>query len=662
MVFLTPSLDDRRFQDIVDQAKSLIPRYCPEWTDHNVSDPGVALIELFAWMTELLLYRVNQVPDRMYVRFLEMIGVRLEPPRAARAPVTFYLSAPQASEQTIDEGTEVATVRTETSPATVFTTESPLVIRPPNVLRALTRNVSRGEDGDWTQHDLRRLALPGHRLRMFPPHPAPGDAFYLAFKEDHSAHVLALVVNCELAGGAGVDPTQPPLEWQAWQGASNRWAACEVEHDGTGGFNRSGEVILHVPAMAPGTFHELHAYWLRCRLTDAQAARGYEVSPDLQSLRVESRGGTAVARHAVTIQDEVLGRSDGTPGQTFRLLHTPVLARDRERDTLVVEGAGEEVQRWREVADFADSGPEDRVFTLDELDGTLTLGPSLLQPDGAVYHFGAVPPRGSTLKFSRYQCGGGVEGNVPAGALSILKSAIPYVARVVNRREAVGGRNAQTLEDAKLRAPQYLRSRTRAVTADDYEYLACQVPGVARARCLAAGAQPGGPTELKPGQVCVVVLPQADAGGGPIAPAALTLSAELRNAVFAYLDERRVAGTALEVRGPHYVWVRVEARLRLAETGDATAAAEARAAAEQMLYRYLNPLTGGPDGRGWPFGRDLHVSEIYALLQRVPGVEFLEDVRLSLVERGSTPETVTARLQVPRHGLVCSDQHRVTTG
>ena len=82
----TPMLDDRKFQDIVDQAKRLIPRYCPEWTDHNVSDPGVALIELFAWMTDLLLYRVNQVPDKMYVRFLEMIGVQLRAPRAATRP------------------------------------------------------------------------------------------------------------------------------------------------------------------------------------------------------------------------------------------------------------------------------------------------------------------------------------------------------------------------------------------------------------------------------------------------------------------------------------------------------------------------------------------------------------------------------------------------
>src|SRR5215216_1416897 len=102
----TPRLDDRRFQDLVDEAKSRIPRYCSEWTDHNVSDPGVALIELFAWMTDMLLYRVNQVPDKMYTTFLDLIGIRLEPPRAAHAPVTFYLSAPQANDITIPEGTE----------------------------------------------------------------------------------------------------------------------------------------------------------------------------------------------------------------------------------------------------------------------------------------------------------------------------------------------------------------------------------------------------------------------------------------------------------------------------------------------------------------------------------------------------------------------------
>src|SRR5215211_3779052 len=139
LLSLTPNLDDRTFQDLVDEAKRLIPRFCPEWTDHNVSDPGVALIELFAWMTDMLLYRTNQVPDRLYVKFLELIGIRLDPPRPARAPVTFYLSAPQPIDLTIPEGAEVATVRTDTSPAIVFTSEANLTIRTAKLQALLTR-------------------------------------------------------------------------------------------------------------------------------------------------------------------------------------------------------------------------------------------------------------------------------------------------------------------------------------------------------------------------------------------------------------------------------------------------------------------------------------------------------------------------------------------
>ncbi len=122
MALPTPNLDDRRFQDLVDDAKRLVQQRCPEWTDHNVSDPGVTLIEAFAYMTDQLLYRLNRVPDRHYVRFLDLIGVRLFPPTAARAPLTFYLSAPQPDTVRIAAGTRAATVRTETDEAIVFTT------------------------------------------------------------------------------------------------------------------------------------------------------------------------------------------------------------------------------------------------------------------------------------------------------------------------------------------------------------------------------------------------------------------------------------------------------------------------------------------------------------------------------------------------------------
>src|SRR5213082_1227922 len=117
-----PKLDDRTFQSLVDEAKARIPQYCEEWTDHNVSDPGVTLIELFAWMTELLIYRLNQVPKAHYIQFLRMFGITLADPVPATTAVTFLLSKPLPAVRLASEtpagvkipaGTEVASTQTE---------------------------------------------------------------------------------------------------------------------------------------------------------------------------------------------------------------------------------------------------------------------------------------------------------------------------------------------------------------------------------------------------------------------------------------------------------------------------------------------------------------------------------------------------------------------
>src|SRR5437588_3877796 len=133
MALPVPNLDDRRFQDLVDDAKRLVQQKCPEWTDHNVSDPGVTLIETFAWMTDQVLYRLNRVPDRNYVKFLELIGVHLEPAQAAVAQLLFRLSAPQPETVVIPRGTSVATVRSETREAISFATQGDLVVRVPQL-------------------------------------------------------------------------------------------------------------------------------------------------------------------------------------------------------------------------------------------------------------------------------------------------------------------------------------------------------------------------------------------------------------------------------------------------------------------------------------------------------------------------------------------------
>src|SRR5664279_5675540 len=202
MALPVPNLDDRRFQDLVDDAKRLVQQRSPEWTDHNVSDPGVTLLELFAWMTDQLLYRLNRVPDRHYVKFLELLGVRLFPPIAARAAVTFWLSAPQSETVRIAAATQVATVRTDADAAIVFTTLDDLAIIPCALVK-------------------------------------PGDALMVGLSEAVPSCAITLRIKASIEG-VGVDPDRPPLVWEAWDGAG--WTACEVDRDGTGGLNRDGAV------------------------------------------------------------------------------------------------------------------------------------------------------------------------------------------------------------------------------------------------------------------------------------------------------------------------------------------------------------------------------------------------------------------------------------
>jgi predicted phage baseplate assembly protein len=171
------NLDDRTFQDIVDEARTLIPRYCPEWTDHNLSDPGITLVELFAWMTELTLFRLNQVPDRNYVKFLDLMGVKLLEPRPARTDVSFRLTASQPNRVVIPLGTEVATVRTESQDAISFTTDRDL-----NIEVATLREAFVTRDGQ-SFFDLRAALSRGTEVAIFADTPAEGNAIYIGHVE-----------------------------------------------------------------------------------------------------------------------------------------------------------------------------------------------------------------------------------------------------------------------------------------------------------------------------------------------------------------------------------------------------------------------------------------------------------------------------------------------
>jgi predicted phage baseplate assembly protein len=644
MALPVPNLDDRRFQELVDDAKRLVQQRCPEWTDHNVSDPGVTLIETFAWMTEQLIYRLNRVPDKNYVKFLELIGVRLFPPAAARVPVTFWLSAPQETVFPIPAGTEVSTLRTEVEDEVVFTTAEDLAIIPCSLEHAGS-TVEEAEVRDHTD-----AMLKGQGFYCFDQPPKAGDTLLIGLSDAVPRCAVSLTLDCEIEG-VGVDPLNPPLVWEAWDG--EQWVACDLDRDETGGLNRAGEVVLHVPKThAASVIARKRAGWLRARVIEPEEEQPfYSNSPKINSISAATVGGTIEALNAENVENEVIGLSEGVPGQRFQLRNRPVVRGD-STDSLE-SASGEGWREWTRVENFAHSGPEDMHYTLDEVNGEVVLGPAAREPDGTLKQYGTVPPKGTPLRIRSYWTGGGQRGNVTRGAVNLLSTTIPFVSRVENRYPAAGGVDGEEIDNAKTRGPILFRTRNRAVTAEDYEELAREAaPEVARVRCVAAGdgAEAGG--------VRILVVPAAaDDEQGRLRFEQLVPSDETLQRIAEYLGERRIIGARVVVEPPVYQGITVVARLKARSRTNPRRLQEA---ALEALYRYFHPIKGGSEGKGWPFGRPVQAGEVYSVLQRLKGVELVEDARLFSAdpitgERGKA----LPRIELEPHALVFSYEHQV---
>lgn len=638
-----PNLDDRHFQDLVDDAKRLVQERCPAWTDHNVSDPGVTLIEAFAQMVDQLIYRLNRVPDLNYIKFLELIGVELRPPAAARGTITFWLAAPQPQSVLVRAETQVATARTDVHEPVVFATSRDLDIVPCSFAHAAIQ-ASGAAPADMT------VALLGpDGFRCFSERPQPGDALLVGLDNAVPSCLVTLRMDCTVAG-QGVIPKNPPLVWEAW--TDEGWMDCEVESDGTGGLNKDGDVLLHLPENhTTSIIARERAGWLRCRLVQALPDQPtYIASPLINRISAFTIGGTVPTVHAEAVHSELIGRSDGAPGQRFALQRRPVVPSDQPSALTVITESGE--QRWEQVPHFAQSGPQDRHFRVDQWSGEVQFGPAVRTSDGGLRHYGAVPPRGAGLRLESYRTGGGRIGNVAARTVVVLKTSVPYVARVINRAPAVGGAEGETLDDARIRGPLLLRSRGRAVTADDFEQLARDVaPDAARVHCVPEPGQPGG--------VRVLVVPQlAGDEVGAVERTHLDPPPAMLHRIAASLDARRLVGTRLIVQPPDYSWLTAVVRVFARSRFDS---AEVRLDVLRALYGWFDPLSGGPDGTGWPFGRSVQVHEVNAALARIPGVDMSRDVEVALYPADASHRrgAQVQRLDLPDTGLVYSFDHQV---
>jgi hypothetical protein len=400
--------------------------------------------------------------------------------------------------------------------------------------------------------------------------------------------------------------------------------------------------------------------WMRARLQ----AGGDPVASDVQGIYVNA----VWASQVETVENEILGSSSEQPNQTFFFRRTPVLAGEvvevRElsgarahvewpilRRELLGRGTdaedlrtvtdprtGEVTEvwvRWHRRPNFFFSTGGDRHYVIERSSGRLIFGDD---------RNGRIPPAGAdNIRSRQYRSGGGRAGNVPAGAIGQVLSGV-LAESAANPQPAEGGADGEPAESARLRGPRTVRHRYQAVTMNDYEDLAREAsPAVAVARAL-PNVHPSGRSAH--GWVRVIVVPQSrDARPQP--------SFGLRRAVRDFLAARAPAAMAdrITVGGPDYMPIGVEAVLAPLDPSQAGAVLDAAGAA---VERFFHPLTGGPDGLGWPFGRDLYLSDLAAVLETVTGVDYAETITLLL---DGTP--VGDRVHVPADRIVVAGPIRM---
>ncbi len=425
------------------------------------------------------------------------------------------------------------------------------------------------------------------------------------------------------------------VTWEYWNG--REWTSLGVT-DHTQNFIQSGLIDFIGPKnFLPTKRFGENLYWVRARLEMG----GYVEIPYVNHIALNC----VHALNYQTIRNELLGSSDGTPHQLFDVNYAPILEDEeiwiRERDRpsdeeiaalreahhteRVIEEATDNLGgfwiRWAPAESFYASGPRDRHYKKEPILGRIAFG------DG---NRGMAPPMGENNVVARlYRVGGGARGNVGAGAINTLKRAVAYIDSVYNPYPAQGGSDQESINEIKERGPYMIRSRHRAVTREDFEWLALQASNsIARATCL--------PSTEREGEVTVIVIPKFDETTTDYREKLLP-SAELIRRVKRFLDDRRLVTTLVNVQKPRYVEISLKIEIIRASTG---ASEKVKRGVEQALRVFLHPIRGGRAGKGWAFGRNVLKMDLYHVVEDVNGVEFVDQVRLIDEDQGIEVEQI----------------------
>lgn len=332
-----PNLDDRRWADLVEEARSLIPRFAPLWTDHNAHDPGITFIELFAWLAEMQIYQLNRVGRRHRELFSELVGVKRRLLQPARVDIRVTGTLPAG--MFMSAGTQLAPLEGQ---EIIFETQKDIFLTQSRLERVIT------VDGPNRIDQTKANDKVGIAFLAFGENAEQGaelrlgfDAFYptrepeisltaRVFTEDLAGRCSA---NALTAQSEGQEPPGPVVDlvWE-YLASGNRWLELKAA-DETGTFTRNGAITVSVPKdAAPG---DVGLFWIRARIREGY----YDIEPRLRSISLN----VLHCAQVETVREEVLAPVTGRPNQLFALAKKPILVRDPEKRTEITSS---DIANW----------------------------------------------------------------------------------------------------------------------------------------------------------------------------------------------------------------------------------------------------------------------------------------------------------------------------
>jgi predicted phage baseplate assembly protein len=685
MPILPPSLDDRSFGDLVDELVARIPAHTPEWSNANPGDPGRTLIELFAWLADTMLYRVNLIPERQRLAFLRLLGNPMRPAAAAAGVVAVTID----DDRNADAVMLASRTRVKGNGPASFETTNELTVLPVAAEGYFKRPLSDAEATDLAPvvDGLREVYKLSHNVRpyvttpvfvggaaepagfdlvartidrtlwfaLLAPTPDIRDAVRATLGGRTPAgapHVLSVGIAPQLDVPALSEQVGPrsriPHVWEMCgvdTRGEPRWFKLDIlaDDDTTQGLTRRGVIRLVMPTigtddLVPGAVRRILAPSNDVRnaidagvadrpprLDDpkkaARLVTWLRMRPDGVSTEL-TLSWAGINAVEIDARRTITGNLLGqSDGSANQVFSLP--GTPVESDTLAVQV--EETNRgyvpWQRIDDLALAGRDDAVFALDPEAGTITFGDAVR---------GRIPEQGRRVRVASCRVGGGRDGNVAVGALTRLENPLDIEGQTVSAKLKVaqplatdGGDDAESLADAERRIPALFRDRDRAVTTADYKRLTADTQGVRMGRVeVLPGFKPQQRRSGVPGVVTVMALPFKD---GTTAPAPRPDRPFLET-VFANLDPRRPLTTELYVVGCEYVPMGVGVAVTIRDGFGRDATLQAVQEALRVFLWALQP--GGVDGGGWQLGRSVTDREIEVAVARVPGVLQVNHVSL----------------------------------